>query len=359
MKTTGDNELCHGCAGGANWNLLITVAAVAIFGWIAMHVGGFEFAPDAANLFLTKLPVLFLVALLVERTGEIFLTIWRGADAVKMQAMSDSLVALKEDKVKRDARLAELPTLITACGDAISKLKDSGKDAELKVQQDQKLALEKERAELDVLKMKEDGEIAALEAADLTNGKKGTVDNRTYELADYKNQTRNVALTFNFCIALLVAAGGFRAMEGLVILRPVDSTVQSASPTLAPALLKAVTQDLTAQIQRDQESLGKTADAGARDFIKRQQDVAWAGWIEKQFKDNVVTRKTDQPTPNLAAAPGNKLSKLDREKMAFRFLDILLTGGLLAGGADPISRIMKLLRDFLDQGNKRVNVPTK
>jgi hypothetical protein len=54
--------------------------------------------------------------------------------------------------------------------------------------------------------------------------------------------------------------------------------------------------------------------------------------------------------PKISAAPA-------RELKAFRFFDILLTAGLLAGGADPISRVMKLLRDFLDQSNQ--NLKTK
>ena len=78
-------------------------------------------------------------------------------------------------------------------------------------------------------------------------------------------------MTFNFVLSLFVAACGFRAMEGLVILHPVDPS------------------------------------------------------------------------------PGSQ-----NEIMGFRFFDIMLTAGLLAGGADPISRVMKLLRDFLDQSNRQM-----
>jgi hypothetical protein len=42
------------------------------------------------------------------------------------------------------------------------------------------------------------------------------------------------------------------------------------------------------------------------------------------------------------------------QMLAFHFFDILLSAGLLAGGADPISRLMKLLRDLIDQTNKQM-----
>ena len=271
MKTTKMKESRHSFAGAVNGKLVLVIAAIMVGGFLAMRVGGFDFAKDAPNQFLTKLPVLLLVALLVERTGEIFLTIWRGSAAVLMQNQLDRLTELKAAKVTRDARLGELPAKIAECEKAISGLGGAGREAEMKAKQDQKTALKTEEAELKGTKTKEDPEIDALEATNLGNGKKGTVDNRMRELADYKNQTRSTALTFNFVLSLFVAACGFRAIEGLVILHPVDPS------------------------------------------------------------------------------PGSQ-----NEIMGFRFFDIMLTAGLLAGGADPISRVMKLLRDFLDQSNRQM-----
>ena len=80
--------------------------------------------------------------------------------------------------------------------------------------------------------------------------------------------------------------------------------------------------------------------------------VVASGWVEGELKDKVTVTK-----PSTLAAGGaapSISSALQREIVAFRFFDILLTAGLLAGGADPLSRIMKLLRDFLDQSNKQV-----
>ena len=44
---------------------------MAGIGALGMRVSGFKFAKEAGSLFLAKLPVLFLVALLIERTDEV------------------------------------------------------------------------------------------------------------------------------------------------------------------------------------------------------------------------------------------------------------------------------------------------
>ena len=170
-------------AGEVNWALLTVIAVVLLTGLIAMQVSGFEFAPDAANLFLTKLPVLFLVALLIERTAEIFLTISRGGKSVNMEAKLITLTDLNDAKTKRDASLTELSGKIAACDKSITGLTAvTGKEADLKVQQDQKAALLKEQVELESAKAKEDAQITALEGATIDNGKPATLENRTREL---------------------------------------------------------------------------------------------------------------------------------------------------------------------------------
>ncbi len=95
MKTRQMRVSNYAIAGGVNWALLAVIAVALLGGFVAMQVGGFEFAPEAANLFLTKLPVLFLVALLIERTGEIFLSISRGGEAVSMEVKLETLTALR------------------------------------------------------------------------------------------------------------------------------------------------------------------------------------------------------------------------------------------------------------------------
>ena len=355
MKTTTMRMTRHALAGGVEWPLVVVILVGVICWWIAKSVGGFEFAPDAPNKFLTKLPVFFLVALLIERTGEIFLTIWRGETSVKMEAEIEKLTSLKKAATTRAARLAALSEETKACEKAIQALTAAGgKQADLDAQNGRKAVLAKEEADLNAAKGKDEAETAALERQEL-----GTLENRTLKLTEYKNQTRSVAMTFNFALALFISACGFRAVEGLVILRPADAAVQTAAPALDAAQLKGLTQQLTTKVRADRESLEKATDAGAREIIKRQQDDAWAGWLAGELKDKVAVVKAASSSSGGALTSPPTLAALPYEIYGFRLGDILLTAGLLAGGADPLSRIMKLLRDFLDQGDKKVRDKNK
>jgi hypothetical protein len=367
MKTTTMRMAQHAFTGKVSWALVVVIAVGGICGWIAKSVGGFEFAPDAPNKFLTKLPVFFLVALLIERTGEIFLTIWRGGPSVRMEAEIEQLASLKNAAPARKARLEALSAEIDACEKAIlGRAGSPRKQVELKAQEDRKAALKREEAAL----QRDDEEQQKLETDPLYKGRQGetpkeskvvvgTLENRTLELTDYKNRTRSVAMTFSFALALFISACGFRAMEGLVIPRPVEASVQTAAPALDAALLKGLTQQLTTKIRADRESLEKATEAGAREIIKRQQDDAWSGWLAGELKDKVPAVITATSAPGGTATSPPTLTALAYEIYGFRFGDMLLTAGLLAGGADPLSRIMKLLRDFLDQSSKRVNEKEK
>ena len=360
MKMTSRNASRHTIAGGVNWGVLAGIAGLLVIGLIARRVGGFEFAPDAPNLFLAKLPVLFLVALLIERTGEIILTIWRGGEAVRMEAQLDRLTALKAEQTRRNARLAALPGEINTCVQAIQGLTGvGGKEAELKDRQSQKAALEQERAGLDAAKAREEPEINTLEAEKLPNGEPRSIKSRTDELTAYKNETRSVAMTITFTLALLISACGFRAVEGLVALDPAGAAARAAAPAVDPARLKELTQQLTTKVRADRESLEKTSDPGAREIIKRQQDDGWAAWLEGELKDKVTAAKPVAPAPGATSVARSAPAASQAQVRWFRFFDVLLTAGLLAGGADPLSRIMKLLRDFLDQRNKDVKEKDK
>lgn len=312
---------------------IVIAVVVGLAGWLGMRVCGFAFAPDAGNLFMAKLPVFLLVALLVERTAEIFLTIWRGGDSVNMQKQLESLTALKKSARTRTARLEELPGEIEECDKAIAKLTaDPGKQAKL---ENKKTALETKKADLEKATGKEDDEIDELEEAKLKNQKVGTFENRTQELADYKNETRSRAFAFNFVLALCIAACGFRAIEGLVIIRPIDEPGSIVLATFDETRLEALTTDLKAKITSDRARLEKVTDPEKRKPIKEKLDEGLAPWLEENLRDVMVK------------------ASVRRQIGWFRFFDILLTAGLLAGGADPISRIMKLLRDILDKSSKK------
>lgn len=305
---------------------LIILLVVVLAGWIGTQLFGFQFAPDAGNTFLTsKLPVFFLVALLIERTAEIFLTIWRGGDSENLQKQLDSLTALRKKEPTRSARLKALPGDMSACATEIGKLNGvAGKEAELKAQQEKMAALETETNELT------DADKQFKELL-----KNGTVEKRTEALADRKNTTRSFAFVFNFILALCVAGCGFRAVEGLVILRPSDPEERVVVPAFDKERLEKLTKDLTAKVIKDRDRLEAVKEKEKRETTKEKQDKDLALWLEKDLENLLVD------------------ASLQNQILWFRFLDILLTAGLLAGGADPISRMMRLLRVVLDESRKR------
>ena len=305
MKRSVLNRRRYVRSGQINLALILVMMVLGVFGCAAMQVGGFAFAPDAGKLFLDKLPVLFLVALLIERTSEIFLTIWRGGASIQMQQQLASLTELYTNKEIRDKRLGALPGLIATGTATLAATTDPAQKA---AQALPLAAMEKELVDLGVAKVKEENEMHILESATLANKKPGSMANRDLELADYKNDTRKIAMTFNFILAIMISCCGFRAVEGLVIVNPATPAVQTAPAKTGPEL------------------------------------VAKPG-----------TNATEQAA-SLATAPATNTARSEqREANGFRFFDILLTAGLLAGGADPISRVMKLFRDFMDNKSAKQN----
>lgn len=371
---------------------VIIVLVVVLVGFIGTQLCGFEFAPDAGNTFITsKLPVLFLVALLIERTAEVFLTIWRSADSLDMQKKLKSLTDLKEAKDVRAARLTELEGKIKACDAAIAAPPDDpDKREEIKLEnaepERKKAELELKKAELKKAQQTEDIEFDALQKIQLTNGQIGTVENRTEQIADYKNRTRSLAFGFNFILALFVAGCGFRAVEGLVNLRPVDAEAPAVAAAFDKAQIEKLADDLTKKIGENSKSLAKLTDDVFM-ATKKKREESWARWVERnpEIDDakieevtNGITKKISDDRESFEKRRDATLTETKKEQDAawvpwlkdnlksllvnaspkwqlslFRFFDILLTAGLLAGGADPISRMMKLLRDFLDQSSKR------
>ncbi len=351
----------------------VSVGAMVLLGSLGMTSLGFSFRKDALTNLAAVLPAVLIVAILIERTAEIFLTIWRGGDGVVKEQEYRRLVELTASDAARTARLPLLPGLITAAGTDLTK----------------KDPLEAEQRQLQA----EDAEKKRLETARNKQGEALTLDKRKEELDDYKNDTRNRAFMFTFALGLLLAACGFRVVEAFVDL-PKDwqagatakvedklkeqDGARTKPATLAAALVKLVQADRAARTEseaalkesKDLDEKIKSAKPeelpallarikvnapklGAAEKNEAKRDEELGKSVEEALlKEMKNERSTADRSLELATAaqsvPGSG------QMLAFHFFDILLSAGLLAGGADPISRLMKLLRDLIDQTNKQV-----
>lgn len=355
----------------------ISVVSMVLLGGLGMAMLGFSFRKDALTNVAAVLPAVMIVAILIERTAEIFLTIWRGGDAVVKEEEYRRLVELEASSAERTARLQALPQEIANAAPG---------GATPDPTQHQKLKDEKQRLDA------EDTERHRLQTAQV-NGVTQTLDIRKRDLENYKNETRNRAFVFTFALGLLLAACGFRVVEAFVEvpkewqagarakveekLKEQDNARAQAS-AVAGDLLKLVKADRTARKEsdaalresKDLDDKIKTAKpeelqallarikanapklAGAEKDEDQHDKELGTSLEEALLKGAKAERPAADRSAELATAalsvPGSG------QMLAFHFFDILLSAGLLAGGADPISRLMKLLRDLIDQTNKQM-----